>query len=441
VSLIHTSIPSSFLLLALVGACAEPAESFTDDVGQGVDTGQPADPGQADVGQEVSNMMPNNKPIADDAGYSASYHPSGGIALNNNFFTPQGTNGRHCGTCHAPSDGWSITPATVVAMFEDTDGLDPLFVNNLDTDKPTSDMSTVEARWNSTTMLRQGKFTRKVSPPAVRDYTVIGASDPFGVGTTSSLWFFRRPLPTANFRSHTVMWDSANTVGTSLRDGLIKQARGNVTGAQQGQPAPDAIIFDIVDFEMAVSHAQLTVNGVGRLDSEGAHGGPEAASTQPLVNARFDLYDGWAAAGNPMRRQIYRGQEISNNVNVPSGRTCRGCHNAANNGQNVSGTLFDIGASRPEFAKPDMAVYTFQRNSDGATVQSTDPGRGIRSGNFADLNKFKTPNLRGLAARAPYFHGGIAGTLLDVVRHYEVALGFVFTADEEADLVAFLTAL
>jgi len=95
----------------------------------------------------------------------------------------------------------------------------------------------------------------------------------------------------------------------------------------------------------------------------------------------------------------------------------------------------------PEFAKPDMAVYTFQRNSDGATVQSTDPGRGIRSGNFADLNKFKTPNLRGLAARAPYLHNGIAGTLLDVVRHYEVALGFVFTASEEADLVAFLTAL
>jgi hypothetical protein len=340
-----------------------------------------------------------------------------------------------------PEDGWSIRPATVVALFNASDGLDPIFVNHLDTDTPTSDMSTVQARWNATTMLRQGKFTRKVSPPAVRDYTVTAASDPFGVGTTSSLWFFRRPLPTANFRSHTVMWDSANTVGTNLRDGLIKQARGNVTGAQQGQPAPDAIIFDIVDFEMAMSNAQLIVNGVGWLDSDGAHGGPEAANSQPLVNARFDLYDAWASSGNPLRAQIFRGQEIFNNVNVPSGRTCRGCHNAANNGQNVAGTLFDIGASRPELARPDMAVYTFQRNSDGAIVQSTDPGRGIRSGNFADLNKFKTPNLRGLAARAPYFHNGIAASLLDVVRHYEATLGFVFTADEESDLVAFLTAL
>jgi cytochrome c peroxidase len=385
--------------------------------------------------------MPNNQPLADDAGFSASFHPAGEVALDGNYFTPQGTNGRHCGTCHAPEDGWSIRPSTVVAMFNATDGLDPLFVNNLDTDRPTSDMSTVQARWNSTTMLRQGKFTRRVSPPAVRDYTVIAASDPFGVGTTSSLWFFRRPLPTANFRSHTVMWDSANTVGTVLRDGLIRQARGNVTGAQQGQPAPDPIIFDIVDFEMALSHAQLIVHGVGRLDSDGAHGGPEAASSQPLVNGRFDLYDAWANASAPSRAQIYRGQEIFNNVNAPSGRSCRGCHNAANNGQNVNGTLFDVGASRPEFANPDMAVYTFQRNSDGAIVTSTDPGRGIRSGNFADLNKFKTPNLRGLAARAPYFHGGIADTLLDVVRHYEDALGFVYTAQEEADLVAFLTAL
>jgi cytochrome c peroxidase len=420
----RTSASYPLFLLALAGSCAAPPDDATGD-----------------EQQSVANGMPNNQPISDAAGSSASSHTAGYVALDGNFFTPQGTNGRHCGTCHVPADGWSIRPATVVALFQATGGLDPIFVNHLDTDTPTSDMSTVEARWNATTMLRQGKFTRRVSPPAVRDYTVTAASDPFGVGTTSSLWFFRRPLPTANFRSHTVMWDGANTVGTSLRDGLIKQARGNVTGAQQGAPAPDAIIFDMVDFEMALFNAQLIVNSTGRLDANGAQGGPEAASAQALVDGRFNLYDGWASSGSPNRKQIYRGQEIFNNVNTPSGRTCRGCHSAANNGQNVNGTLFDIGASRPQFARPDMAVYTFQRTSDGAIVQSTDPGNGIRTGNFADLNRFKTPNLRGLSARAPYFHNGIAATLLDVVRHYEVALGFVFTAQEEADLVAFMTAL
>ena len=434
-SLVHTSIPPSLLLLAIVGACTEPTESFTDDTGNLDDTGN-----VDDTEQLVANEMPNNHPIADDAGSSASYHPAGSVALNGNFFTPQGTNGRHCGTCHLPADGWSIRPSTVVAMFTATDGTDPLFVNNLDTDTPTSDMSTVQARWNATTMLRQGKFTRKVSPPAVRDYTVIAASDPFGVGTTSSLWFFRRPLPTANFRSHTVMWDGANTVGTVLRDGLIKQARGNVTGAQQGSPAPDDIIFDIVDYERAVSNAQLVSFSAGRLDAAGARGGPQALDAQPLVDARFDLFDAWER-GNPRRRQIWRGQELFNGVNAGNGKSCRGCHSAANNGQNVAGLLFDVGISRPELANPDIAIYTFQRISDGAILESTDPGHGIRSSKFADLNRFKTPNLRGLAAQAPYFHNGIAATLGDVVALYQTSLGFVFTAQERADLVAFLSTL
>jgi hypothetical protein len=420
-------IPSSILATVAIAACAEPAPAVSED--------------QQGLLDEIFDEVPNNLPLLDSGGFAASFHPAGSVDLSNNFFTPQGSNGRDCGTCHAPEDGWSIRPATVALMFLLTGGMDPLFVNNLDTDRPTSDMSTLAARWNATTMLRQGKFTRRVAPPAVRDYDVVAASDPFGVGTTSSLWFFRRPLPTANFRSFTVMWDGANTVGTVLRDGLIKQARSNVTGAQQGTPAADPIIFDMVDYEAAISHAQLIGFRVGRLDSEGAHGGPEAAAAQPLVNARFDLYDAWQHAGSPHRRQIWRGQELFNNVNAPSGKTCRGCHTAANNGQNVNGTLFDVGVSRPEFAKPDMAVYTFRRTSDGAMLQSTDPGRGIRSGNFADLNRFKTPNLRGLAARAPYFHNGIAGTLDDVVKHYETALGFVFTHQEEADLVAFLGAL
>jgi len=423
----NTIVPFLMFTPVLFTACAEPA----------------ADPGldPQELLEEAYTEIPNNLAIRNASGKSASFNPAGYIDLSNNYFTPQGTNGRECGTCHAPENGWSITPETVTLMFLLTAGTHPIFVNNLDTDTPTSDMSTTAARWKATTMLRQGKFTRRVSPPAVRDYEVIAASDPFGVGTTSSLWFFRRPLPTANFRSLTVMWDGANTVGSVLRDGVIKQARGNVTGAQQGAAAPDAVIFDIVDFELAISHAQLIGTSVGRLDANGAHGGPEAASAQPLVDGRFDLYDAWRHSSNGRRRQIWRGQEIFNNVNPPSGRTCRGCHTAANNGQNVSGAMFDVGISRPELARPDMAVYTFQRTSDGAILQSTDPGRGIRSGTFADLNRFKVPNLRGLASRAPYFHNGIAATVEEVVSLYEAALGFVFTDEEEADLAAFLKAL
>jgi cytochrome c peroxidase len=53
----------------------------------------------------------------------------------------------------------------------------------------------------------------------------------------------------------------------------------------------------------------------------------------------------------------------------------------------------------------------------------------------------QTPTLRTLVARPPYFHNGIAETLEDLVRHYERHLGFVFTDQERADLVAFLKTL
>jgi len=40
------------------------------------------------------------------------------------------------------------------------------------------------------------------------------------------------------------------------------------------------------------------------------------------------------------------------------------------------------------------------------------------SGKCADIGKVKEPIVRGLAARAPYFHNGSAATLLDVVEFY-----------------------
>src|SRR5690606_1312616 len=119
------------------------------------------------------------------------------------------------------------------------------------------------------------------------------------------------------------------------------------------------VVAEIVEYEMNMSHAQLIAHGVGRLDVGGAKGGPAHLSTQPLVAGRFDLYDAWIGSKNKKRAQIARGQELFNNGDA-NGRRCSGCHNAANDGQNVAGTFFDIGASRVEFAEPDMAVYTLR---------------------------------------------------------------------------------
>jgi cytochrome c peroxidase len=63
------------------------------------------------------------------------------------------------------------------------------------------------------------------------------------------------------------------------------------------------------------------------------------------------------------------------------------------------------------------------------------------TGKWADVNKFKGPILRALAARAPYFHNGSAATLEEVVQFYDTRFNIGFTAREKADLVAFLRAL
>jgi cytochrome c peroxidase len=57
------------------------------------------------------------------------------------------------------------------------------------------------------------------------------------------------------------------------------------------------------------------------------------------------------------------------------------------------------------------------------------------------MDRFKVPTLRGLAARAPYFHDGSAAALEDVVDHLDRRFSAGLSADEKRDLVAFLRAL
>ena len=53
----------------------------------------------------------------------------------------------------------------------------------------------------------------------------------------------------------------------------------------------------------------------------------------------------------------------------------------------------------------------------------------------------KGPILRGLAARAPYFHNGSAATLMDAVNFYDKRFGIGFTDQQKQDLVNFLNTL
>lgn len=83
--------------------------------------------------------------------------------------------------------------------------------------------------------------------------------------------------------------------------------------------------------------------------------------------------------------------------------------------------MFDIGTSAGSRRTPDLPLYTLRNRLDPSQiVQTTDPGRAAVTGRWSDMNRFKVPSLRGLAARAHGEHRYVFQIFaLDVVARFE----------------------
>ena len=141
--------------------------------------------------------------------------------------------------------------------------------------------------------------------------------------------------------------------------------------------------------------------------------------------------------------------------------TCTTCHDSPNLGNHTVALALDIATSRlpgyesdnaivaglRELSAPDLPVFEIRGCPDPANPGSTityytsDPGKGLVSGKCVDVNRGKGPILRGLAARAPYFHNGAAADLKEVVNFYNERFQMNFTETEKRQLVAFLNSL
>jgi len=77
----------------------------------------------------------------------------------------------------------------------------------------------------------------------------------------------------------------------------------------------------------------------------------------------------------------------------------------------------------------------------GRVVYTTDPGRALVSGRCADIGAIVMQQMRGLAARAPYFSNGGARTLRELVDYYDRRFDAKYTEREKQDLVNFLGVL
>ena len=107
----------------------------------------------------------------------------------------------------------------------------------------------------------------------------------------------------------------------------------------------------------------------------------------------------------------------------------------------------NIAAAVAELDEPDLPLFLISGCPDPfnggqpTSFYTTDPGKGLITGQCSDVNRLKGPILRGLAGRAPYFHNGAAATLMQAVNFYNQRFQMNLTAEQKTDLVAFLNSL
>jgi cytochrome c peroxidase len=442
-----------------------------------------------------AQSLPNLFPLPDHSGFVETYNVHNApISLKGAFFQPLGTNGRSCSSCHLPTEGWSISVEEVQLRFLLTQGRDPIFRTNDGSNCDQNiDTSTLQGRRKAYSLLLSRGLIRIPLPlPDGAEFSVQSVNNPYGCSDTSMLSMYRRPLPTTNlgFLS-TLMWDGRESTppstqkitypntGQLLAD-LAHQAVSATTVHALGAVPTPAQVQDIVNFETSLRTAQAFDFKAGLLNDSRATGGPVAIASQPFfigindsfpasfgfnpTGAAFDpdifsLFNAWTNSRIPSRASIARGQALFNSkpitisgvagINDVAGLppsfsgTCGTCHDTPNAGNHSVSAPLNIGVA--DVAGPldtsYLPVFTLVNNTTLETVQTTDPGRALITGKWADIGKLKGPILRGLASRAPYFHNGSASSLADVLVFYDVRFNIGFTAQEKADLIAFLNSL
>jgi hypothetical protein len=358
-------------------------------------------------------------------------------------------------------------------LFESTGGTHPLFASLHDSgnrpDAPIGTLNQKKAAFKTLLDFGVHRFTR--TNHVGIDYDVTAVDDPWGSSTVASF---------ANFRRAGTNMGNVNRVASSTTTGtpnptLQTQLEGLMNGATQFHAQTTFVMpteqrVAGANFMLGLSFAQSISNGAGPLDAAGARGGPANLAAEPFpVAGRFDLYDAWIDAcgdgpgikggcsfQNRKREQIARGQELFNTMQFQvSGvaglnddlgvpvltTTCNGCHRAKNVGSSTSVRFMDIGVAAESNRASFLPLLTVQNRATGEIRKTTDLGRALNTRLWADIGKVRVLGLRGLASRAPYFHGGQAKNISQVLNFYANRFNISLNSDKRDDLEAFLLAL
>lgn len=332
-----------------------------------------------------------------------------------------------------------------------------------------------------------------------------GCATTSGPGGQLTYSVYRRPLPSTSLTAQSqLMWDArftaaplnaAATLSANLETDLNAQAANAVATHEQGSAAPTATqLSELVAFEEGLFTAEATDTQAGSLSASGVTGGAAALAAQnyyPGINDAFGqdpkgaafnkvvftLFAAWEGSANPAQASIARGEDLFNdapmqitdvrglNDNPALGSpalitgTCGTCHDAPNIGTHSLPLTMDIGTSHliasetdaniigglQSLSTPTLPVYQISGCTDAGgnavVYVTTDPGVALTTGQCADVNRMKVPGIRGLAARAPYFHNGSAANLSQLVQFYSTRFQMNLNPQQLVDLQNFLAAL
>ena len=297
--------------------------------------------------------------------------------------------------------------------------------------------------------------------------------------------------------------NNEQTFPQNLNIDLSHQALDAVlTHAQAAHPPTVNQIAQIVSLETSLYTAQYVDDHAGPLSMDGGSGGPFflwGATYYPGINdslggdphgqkfnpSAMTIYEGWQQSKDRLddyhdaRAKIAAGEVLFNTATVhitgvrglndnPSlgnppeiTGTCTTCHDTPNVGNHSFPLPLDIGTSHslsgerdPRIAaglmqldEPDVPVYLItgcvdpQNPSRHLTFYTSDPGKALITGKCVDVNRGKGPVLRGIPARAPYFHNGSAPDLEHLVNFYNNRFAMNLTDEQKDQLVAFLKTL
>jgi hypothetical protein len=357
-----------------------------------------------------AGVLPQQMEYATPTGKLGVMLSSGPVDMKGHpFFTPLGTNGRACVTCHQPAYAMSFSADAARELWRRTNGKDPLFAAVDGSNCPSLPQDQEKSH---SLLLNRGLIRVPLPLPKDAEFTIDVVSDPAGCNTspvyglkstTPTISVYRRPRIAANLKYVTnpaprivlklgALSDTdpetrrpvgMNFMADAREATLTTQARSAALGHEQAASVTEEQLQRIVDFENQIYAAQVFDRVGGSLVEPGSPAalGPTAmAEHRPGVlgdndyDSVFLSFDSWKKSGGSpqaeFRASVARGADLfmfrqfwlrdvthinSIGLGNPLKRTCATCHNHQMTGQDLSAGFVDLGTTNyPRWTEPPL---------------------------------------------------------------------------------------